>query len=98
MKFKTKIGLVKLSSERKIHIIEHHPIMEDYLANLRSVLEKPEDIRLSNRSDEVLLFYHYFDKIEGGKYIVVVVNQKEKEVKTAYLSHRIKIGIKYEQK
>ena len=71
--------------------------MENYLSNLKEVLEKPEDIRFSSRSDEVLLFYHYFAKIEGGKYIVIVVNQEEKEVKTAYLSHRIKIGRKYEE-
>ena len=57
MKFKTKIGVVKLTA---------------------------------------LLFYRYFAKIENGKYIVAVVNKLEKQVKTAYLSHRIKIGSKYE--
>lgn len=59
-------------------------------------MEKPKEVRFSNYSDDVLLFYRYFDKIEGGKYIVVVVNRLDKEVKTAYLTHRIKIGFKYE--
>lgn len=97
MNFKTIIGTVTLISERKMHIIQHHPIMEDYLVKLKQVLEIPEEIRFSSRNESVLLFYHYFDKIEGGKYIVCVVNKIEKQVKTAYLSHRIKIGRKYEE-
>lgn len=97
MKFKTIIGTVKLTSKRRKHIIQNHPIMEDYLGNLKEVLEEPKEVRYSSRSDDVLLFYRYFDKIEEGKYIVGVVNQSDKEVKTAYLSHRIKIGRKYEK-
>ncbi len=96
MKFKTRIGTITLTSNRKTHIIQHHPIMTDYLPYLKEVLEKPDEVRVSNRSNAVLLFYHYFGKIEGGKYIVAVVNRTDREVKTAYLSHRIKIGRKYE--
>ena len=95
MKFKTIIGGVKFSKERKFHIIEHHPIMEDYLQNTKEVLEKPIEIRYSSRSNDTLLFYRYFDKIEDGKYIVVVVNKKDKTITTAYLYHRIKLGRKY---
>lgn len=98
MKFKTIIGGINLSKERRLHIIEHHPVMEDYLQNTKEVLEKPVEIRYSSRSDDTLLFYRYFDKIEDGKYIVVVVNTLDKEVKTAYLTHRIKAGRKYEEK
>lgn len=72
--------------------------MENYLVNLKEVLEKPKEVRFSSRSDDVLLFYQYFAKIERGKYIVAVINKLEKQVKTAYLSHRIKIGRKYENK
>lgn len=97
MKFKTKIGIINLSPDRKAHIIQHHPIMDDYLKHLKEVLEKPKEIRYSSRSDEVLLFYRYFAKIEDGKYIVAVVHKTEREVKTAYLSHRIKIGRKYHE-
>ena len=84
MKFKTKIGIITLTTERKTHIILHHPIIEDYLVNLKEVLEKPKEVRHSNRNDIVLLFYRYFAKIENGKYIVAVVNKTEKTVKTAY--------------
>lgn len=97
MKFKTIITFVKLTAERKAHIVKHHPIMELYIDNLKAVLENPDEIRFSSRNEEVLLFYRYFDNIEDGKYIVVVVNQIEKEAKTAYLSHRIKTGRKYEE-
>ena len=71
--------------------------MEGYLDNLKQVLEKPKEVRFSNYSDDVLLFYHYFAKIEGGKYIAVVVNKTEKSVTTTYLTHRIKSGRKYEK-
>ena len=71
--------------------------MEDYLPNIKVVLENPEQIRFSNRSDVILLFYRYFDNIENGKYLVVVVNQTDNEIKTSYLSHRIKIGRKYDK-
>lgn len=81
-----------------MHIIERHPIMEDYFPDFKGVLEKPEDVRFSNQSDNVLLFYRFFDKIESGKYIVIVVNKESKSVTTAYLSHRIKIGKPYEIK
>lgn len=69
--------------------------MELYLQGLRLVLESPRDIRFSNYSDNVLLFYRYFDNIEGGKYIVGVISKDEKQVLTAYLTHRIKSGRKY---
>ncbi len=98
MKLKTIIGIIDFSPDRKANIILRHPVMEDDLINLRMVLEKPDEIRFSNYSNDTLLFYRYFDNIESGKYIVVVVNQAQKEVRTAYLSHRIKIGRKYEEK
>lgn len=96
MKYKTIIGIVNLTSDRRKHIITRHPIMENYLKNLRSVLEYPKEIHYSGRTNEVLLFYRHFDNIESGKYIVVVVNKIEKQVKTSYLSNRIKFGRKYE--
>lgn len=98
MKFKTIIGNVTLTTKRRKHIIQNHPIMEDYLGNLKEVLEKPEEVRYSSYNDDVLLFYRYFDNIEDGKYVVGVVNQIEKLVTTSYLSHRIKIGRNYEEK
>ncbi|MDP3758832.1 MAG: hypothetical protein Q8Q86_03865 [Candidatus Daviesbacteria bacterium] len=97
MTFKTVTGKIKLSSARRTHIIQSHPIMEDYLKNLRRVLEKPDQIRYSTYNQNVLLFYCYFDKIENGKYIVVVVDKLEGLVRTAYLTHRIKTGEKYEK-
>lgn len=97
MTFKTIVGKVKLTSKRLTHIIQSHPIMEIYLKNLRRVLEKPDQIRYSTYNQNVLLFYRYFDKIENGKYIVVVVDKIEGLVRTAYLTHRIKTGRIYEK-
>lgn len=95
MVFKTIIGKVKLTSSRKTHIIQTHPIMETYIENLGDVLEQPDDIRYSNYNLNVLLFYRYFDNIENGKFIAVVVNKIKKQIITAYLTSRIKIGEKY---
>lgn len=95
MIFKTVIGKVKLTSSRKAHIIQTHPIMETYIQNLKAVLEQPDEIRYSNYNLNVLLFYRYFDNIENGKYIAAVVNKIEKQVITAYLTSRIKTGEKY---
>ena len=97
MKFKTVIGNVNLTKATKLHIIQRHPIMEDYFGHLKEILESPQEIRYSSRSDEVLLFYRYFDKIERGKYVAVVVNKLKKSVLTTYLTHRIKLGRKYEK-
>lgn len=97
MKFKTILGSITLTSERRTHIIQHHPIMGNYIKHLKEVLESPNEVRYSSRSNEVLLFYKFFSKIEGGKYVVGVVNKTDKQVKTAYLTHRIKIGEEYEE-
>ncbi len=98
MTFKAVVGAIKLTTERKAHIIKSHPIMEIYIHNLKEVLEKPAEVRFSNYNKNVLLFYRYFDNIENGKYIVVVVNKTSKQVITAYLTSRIKTGEKYAKK
>lgn len=97
MIFKTIIGKIKLTKKRQTHIIQSHPIMETYIKNLTDVLEKPNEIRFSNYNVGTLLFYRFFDNIENGKYITVVVDKVAKQVITAYLTHRIKIGEKYEK-
>ena len=97
MIFKTIIGNVKLTKARIEHILQKHPVMKDHLCNIKEVLEAPKEIRFSSRSDEVLLFYSFFDNIESGKYLAVVVNKSEKSVLTTYLTNRIKTGRKYEK-
>lgn len=97
MKYQTSLNVtLTLTPERRKHIIDRHPIMEPYLKNLKEVLEKPDEIRYSSRSDNTLLFYRFFANIENGKYIVVVVNWLKSLITTAYLTDRIKIGRKYE--
>ena len=97
MQFKTIIGKVKFTSNRKAHIIQTHPIMEAYLSNLKEALERPDEIRYSSYNQNILLFYRFFDNIENGKYITVVVDRVAKRVITTYLTHRIKTGRIYEK-
>lgn len=71
--------------------------MEDYLKYLKEALETPGDIRYSSHSQDVLLFYRFFDTIENGKYISVVVRKTDGSILTAYLTNRIKGGKRYEE-
>lgn len=68
----TIVGTIKLTTERKTHIIKNHPIMEVYLTNLKEVLEKPDDIRYSHYNLNVLLFYRYFDTIKREIFYILV--------------------------
>lgn len=94
MKYKTVIGDVYLTPERRRHIINRHPIIEPYIKHIGSVLKSPHEIRFSNYADDVLLFYQYFAKIENGKYLVAVVSSRSKNVITSYITDRIKEGKK----
>ena len=86
-----------LTSERKQHILIYHPDIKPYLSKLKEVFLEPDDIRISESDESVLLFYKYFDNIMDGKYIVGVVKINSRSfVLTAYLSNRILSGEKYE--
>jgi len=100
MKFKTVIGkTVELTAERKNYILAKHPELKPHFNKIRNVLIKPDEIRRSKRNQQVLLFYKYFAKILGGKYIVVVTKFDTRNfVITAHITDKIKIGKKYEEK
>ncbi len=97
--FHTIIGEIELTTERKSHIILKHPEVKLHIKKISQVLSSPDTIRRSKVDTEALLFYKYFDKIKGGKYINVTVKQGERNfVLTAYITDRIRAGEVYENK
>lgn len=97
MIFQSKIGEVELTEERKSHIILKHPELKTHIKKISQVLSSPDTIRRSKFDKEALLFYKYFDKIKGGKYINVTVKKNERNfILTAYITDRIRAGIEYE--
>ena len=98
MNYKSILGkTVELTSERKRHIVQRHPDMIIHLYKIKNVLLSPDHLRIENYDQRVLLFYKYFDNIDEGKYLVVVVKINERNfILTFYSTHRIKSGEKYE--
>ena len=100
MKYKSILGKdFELTTERKEHILIFHPDLKPYFSRLKDVFTKPEEIRTSKSDSQVLLFYKYFAKIKGGKYIIGVVKINSRSfVLTAYFSNHKLSGEKYAQK
>jgi hypothetical protein len=98
MRYQSILGkTVELTSERKKHIIQHHPDVTTFLPKIKKVLLIPDQIRIDNYDPRVLLFYKYFDNIDKGKFLVVVFKINERNfILTFYSTHRIKSGEKYE--
>lgn len=98
MKYKSVLGNdFELTLERKKHILTFHPDLNPYFSKLKEVFTKPDEIRVSKSDPKVLLFYRYFAKIKGGKYIVGVVKINSRSfVLTAYFSNHKLTGEKYE--
>lgn len=99
MRYKSVLGSdFELTTERKKHILTFHPDIKSYFFKLRDVFIKPDEIRVSKSDPRVLLFYRYFAKIKGGKYIVGVVKISSRSfVLTAYFSNHKLSGEKYAQ-
>lgn len=89
---------IKLTTERKEHILLYHPDLKPHFLKLKQALLSPDEIRISKSDPKVLLFYKRFAKIRDEKYIAVVVKfDKRNFILTAYLTNRVLSGEKYEQ-
>lgn len=95
--FLTIIGEVELTTERKSHIILKHLEIKPHINKISLVLSSPDTIKRSKFDPDALLFYKYFDKIKGGKYINVTVKRGERNfILTVYITDRIRAGEIYE--
>lgn len=96
-KFQSILGVVELTNERKSHILTAHPELKNYFEKFIDVLKNPDEIRISKIDKKVLLFYKYFATIQGGKYLSITVKiDKRNFVLTAYITDKIRAGVKYE--
>ncbi|SRR6266540_5791729 len=86
---------VRLTSERRQHILKHHPEMGEWIDKIGGVLAHPERGIRSRFDSESELHYVWQPRTRvGPKYLCVVVVVKESDafVLTAYLTDSIKKG------
>jgi len=89
-KFNNKI---KLTDKQWNHIIKEHPEVEDYKDRLSETLSKPDLVKRSKRNKDTFLYYRCYNDIYKGKYLLAVVEIKEKSmILTCYITDRIKEG------
>ena len=86
---------VRLTTERRQHILKHYPEMKEWVDKIGSVLTRPERVVRSRSDPEAELFYTWQTQTRvGPKYlcVVVVVRKNDAFVLTAYLTDGIKKG------
>jgi hypothetical protein len=88
-------GVVELSAERERHIGEQHPdLLPAHRNLLASRLANPDQVRLSSRHGNARLLSRWYDGLNGGKHIVIVVitepiQPNRRWIVTAYLARRL---------
>ncbi|MBI4202371.1 MAG: hypothetical protein HY532_04550 [Chloroflexi bacterium] len=82
---------VELTQEREQHIPEQHPdLLPEYQALLADTLANPDRVRIGS----ALLFSRWYNEVQGGKHVVVVVitdptTPPRYWIVTAYLARRL---------
>ncbi len=84
---------IEITVERWNHICEQHPELNTLWETVRITLENPDFIKMSLADRSVRMYYHYFDNLLGGKYILAVVKTNQRNfLLTAYVTDYIKAG------
>ena len=90
--------LWELSSDVWTHIVVRHPEITHLLDHVEETLRDPDEVRRSRKRHDTVLYYKHFAVLRLGqgvvrnKYACVVADQSEREIKTAYLTTRLKQG------
>lgn len=85
---------VRLTPERRAHILEH-PEMSGMALEIERALAEPELVRRSRSDSAVRLFYRFYALTDvGGKWLCVVVKYTAGDafIVTAYLTDKPKSG------
>lgn len=91
-------GDVELTDEREQHIVENHPDLPPQHQSLISqTLADPDHVRRSRRFGNARLFSRWFDTLDSGKHVVVVVvsdaaPSERHWLITAYLARKLAQG------
>ena len=86
---------VRLTDERRQHLLKNHPEMKVWIDKIGIVLAQPEHVVQSRADPEAELFYVWQEQTRvGPKYLCVVVVAKADDVfvLTSYLTDVIKKG------
>ncbi len=90
--------LWELSSDAWAHITVRHPEIVGLLEKIEETLRDPDEVRRSRKRHDTVLYYKRFEALQIGtltvksKYVCAVADHSEHEVKTAYLTPRMKQG------
>ncbi|MCY7352082.1 MAG: hypothetical protein LH606_15700 [Cytophagaceae bacterium] len=86
---------IRLTTERKSHLLDAHPELVDYVANLQEVVGTPDLVRQSVTDPQTRLYYREYEtKVIGTKWLCVVVKISNDDafVITAYFKDALKKG------
>lgn len=90
--------LWEFSADVWAHIVARHPEIHHLLDAVEETLRDPDEMRRSRRRHETVLYYKHFAALRLGhevvrnKYACVVADHSERQIKTAYLTTRLKQG------
>ena len=90
-------GPVELTDERQEHITDHHPdLLPENLNCIKETISDPDQIRRSKRFHNARLFTRWFEDVNRGKYVVVVVVTDQELPRhwiiTAYIARKLAQG------
>lgn len=92
-KFITVFGEeVVLSLEKRLHIKQRHPEVDKYFLKIPEILLSPDLVKISKKDRNVHLYYKHYTNVFGGKYLLVVSSNKNKEIITFFITDKIKVG------
>lgn len=89
---------VELSQERERHVMAQHPdLLPEHRQHIIETVADPDEVRHSKRFGNALLFSRWFQKLNGGKYVVVVVVSEggiseRSWIVTAYIARKLVEG------
>jgi hypothetical protein len=85
--------LVELTKERWQHIVAEHPEVKEFKDKLFDILSNPDLVKCSKKDKSVILYYRYYHKILGGKYLLAVAKVNWRSfLLTYYVTDKIKGG------
>jgi hypothetical protein len=89
---------VELTDERERHIAERHPdLLPEHRQRIADTLADPDQVRRSTRFANARLYSRWFEAVNGGKYVVVVVvsqsgPDRRHWIITAYIARKLVEG------
>ena len=95
VRFRDVLGReVLLSHAAWGHVLLRHPEVESHSGLVADTLRAPERIVRSLHADDVLLYYRFYERLLGGKYLLVAarIEQEGWCVVTVYITDTVKSG------